>query len=57
MSFKKSEIWTVPNVLTMIRLMLIPVFWVLMLGYDLNGWALIVFMLAWVLPVFRNAER
>ena len=46
MSFKKSDIWTIPNLLTMVRMLLIPVFWVLMLGYDLNGWALVVFMLA-----------
>ena len=46
MSFKKSEIWTVPNVLTMIRLMLIPVFWVLMLVFDLKIWALITFCVA-----------
>jgi len=46
MSFKKSEIWTVPNVLTMVRMLLIPVFWVLMLGYHMNYWALAVFITA-----------
>ena len=46
MPFKKSDIWTIPNVLTMVRMLFIPVFWVLMLGYNLNYWALIVFMVA-----------
>ena len=42
----RKRIWTVPNVLTMIRMALIPVFWVLMLGYRLNYWALAVFVVA-----------
>jgi len=46
MSFKKSDIWTIPNVLTMVRMLLIPVFWVLMLGYDLNYWAMATFIIA-----------
>lgn len=46
MSFKKSDIWTIPNLLTMIRMLLIPVFWVLMLGYNQVTWALVVFMVA-----------
>ena len=46
MSFKKSDIWTIPNLLTMIRMLLIPVFWVLMLGYNETTWALVVFMAA-----------
>ena len=43
---KQKRIWTVPNVLTMIRMALIPVYWVLMIGYKLNYWALAVFVLA-----------
>lgn len=32
---KKENIWNVPNILTMIRLLLIPVYWVLMMnGHD-----------------------
>ena len=31
MSFKKSDILTLPNLLTIVRMALIPVFWVLML--------------------------
>ena len=46
MSFKKSEILTVPNILTIIRMALIPVFWELMLVYNLNEWALAVFIIA-----------
>ena len=46
MSFKKSEILTVPNLLTVMRIALIPVFWVLMMVYNLDRWALAVFMLA-----------
>ena len=42
----RKKIWTVPNVLTMIRMALIPVYWVLMLGYRLNYWALAVFVVA-----------
>ena len=36
----EKRIWTVPNVLTMFRLALVPVYWVLMMGYKLNDWAL-----------------
>ena len=42
----QKRIWTVPNVLTMFRIALIPVYWVLMIGYRLNYWALGVFVLA-----------
>ncbi|MBQ9196294.1 MAG: CDP-alcohol phosphatidyltransferase family protein [Clostridia bacterium] len=41
-----KRIWTVPNVLTMFRMALIPVYWVLMIGYEKNYWALGVFVLA-----------
>ncbi|MBQ9299752.1 MAG: CDP-alcohol phosphatidyltransferase family protein [Clostridia bacterium] len=43
---EQKRIWTVPNVLTMFRMVLIPVYWVLMIGYRLNYWALGVFVLA-----------
>ncbi len=46
MSFKKSEILTIPNILTIIRMALIPVFWVLMMVYNLNYWALFTFAIA-----------
>ena len=46
MSKRKQALWTVPNVLTMFRLALVPVFWVLMLGYRLDFWALGAFVLA-----------
>ena len=46
MSFKKSDILTIPNILTIIRMALIPVFWVLMMGYNLNYWALATFVIA-----------
>ncbi len=46
MSFKKSEILSLPNLLTMVRMALIPVFWILMLGYNLNYWALVTFCIA-----------
>ncbi len=42
----RKRIWTVPNVLTMFRLAMVPVYWVLMMGYRLNYWALGVFVLA-----------
>ena len=42
----RKRIWTVPNVLTMFRLALVPVYWVLMMVYKLNYWALGVFVLA-----------
>ena len=51
MSFKKSEILTIPNLLTIIRMALIPVFWILMMVYNLNDWALIVFVIASVTDV------
>ncbi len=46
MSERKKALWTVPNVLTIFRLLLIPVFWVLMLGFKMDYWALAVFVLA-----------
>lgn len=42
----QKRIWTVPNMLTMFRLALVPVYWVLMMVYKLNYWALAVFVLA-----------
>lgn len=42
----RKKLWTVPNMLTMFRLALVPVYWVLMMGYRLNYWALGVFVLA-----------
>ena len=44
----RKKLWTVPNLLTMLRLALIPVFWVLMVGLRLNYWALAAFALATV---------
>ncbi len=44
-SGKKENIWNVPNVLTMIRLALIPVYWYLILN-DHYYWALGVFFIA-----------
>lgn len=42
---KQQKIWNVPNVLTMLRMALIPVFWYLfMSGY--RWWALVVFVTA-----------
>lgn len=46
MSDSKRRLWTIPNVLTMIRLLLVPVYWILMLGYQLDYWALGAFLLA-----------
>lgn len=42
----RKRIWTVPNVLTMFRMAMIPVYWVLMLGYKKDFWALGVFVAA-----------
>ncbi len=41
-----KRIWTVPNILTMFRMVLIPVYWVLMVWYKKNYWALAVFVTA-----------
>lgn len=46
MSKNKSALWTLPNVLTIIRMLFIPVYWVLMMRFRLNHWALGVFVLA-----------
>ncbi len=46
MSERKKALWTVPNMLTVFRLLLVPVFWVVMLGLQQNHWALAVFVLA-----------
>ncbi|MBR0408522.1 MAG: CDP-alcohol phosphatidyltransferase family protein [Clostridia bacterium] len=45
MSKEKENIWNVPNVLTLIRMALIPVYWVLILN-DHFYWALAVFAIA-----------
>ena len=42
----RKKLWTVPNILTMFRLALVPVFWVLMMGFALNYWALAAFVVA-----------
>lgn len=42
---KKENIWNVPNLLTMIRMLLIPVYWVLMM-HDHYYWALAVYVVA-----------
>jgi len=42
----RKTLWTVPNALTMFRLALVPVYWVLMMVYKLDYWALCVFVLA-----------
>lgn len=42
---KKQNIWNVPNVLTLIRMALIPVFWVLFMK-DQRYWALAVYVIA-----------
>lgn len=42
----KQNIWNVPNILTMLRLLLIPIYWVLMMVRDNETAALIVFVTA-----------
>lgn len=42
----KSRLWTLPNVLTIFRMLLIPIYWVLMMRFELNYWALGTFVLA-----------
>ena len=46
MQEEKQNIWNVPNILTMLRLLLIPIFWVLMMARDNETAALIVFVTA-----------
>lgn len=46
MSLSKSGLHALPNLLTLLRLALVPVLWVLMLVYRLDYWALGVFVLA-----------
>lgn len=43
---KEQKIWNVPNVLTMIRMALIPVFWVLFFTEGCRYWALAVYVIA-----------
>ena len=42
----KQKIWNVPNVLTMIRMALIPVFWALFFTEGCRYWALAVYVIA-----------
>lgn len=42
---EKEKIWNVPNILTMIRMLLIPVYWYVFLSGH-TGWALFVFAVA-----------
>lgn len=46
MSKSKTAIWNIPNTLSMVRLLLIPVFWMLMLGAQHDHIALAVFAAA-----------
>lgn len=46
MSNRNHRLLTIPNILTMIRLALVPVYWILMLVYKLDYWALGAFLLA-----------
>lgn len=43
---KEQKIWNVPNVLTMIRMALIPVFWILFFAEGGRYWALAVYVIA-----------
>ena len=43
---KNQKIWNVPNVLTMIRMALIPVFWILFFTEGCRYWALAVYVIA-----------
>lgn len=43
---KQQKIWNVPNALTMIRMVLIPVFWLLFFTEGCRYWALGVYVLA-----------
>ena len=45
---RKQKLWTIPNLLTLLRLILIPIFWVIMMGLKQDFWALGVFVLATV---------
>jgi cardiolipin synthase len=44
----RNRVWTVPNVLSMIRLAGVPVFLWLILGPEADGWALVLLMVAGV---------
>ncbi len=46
MQEEKQNIWNVPNILTMLRLLLIPIFWLLMMARNNETAALIVFITA-----------
>ncbi|MFT4009606.1 MAG: CDP-alcohol phosphatidyltransferase family protein [Nocardioidaceae bacterium] len=45
---RSSRVWTLPNVLSMIRLAGVPIFLWLVLGPESDGWALVVLMLSGV---------
>ena len=45
MKIEKENIWNVPNVLTMLRIALIPVYWIIFLQGNLY-WALAIFFIA-----------
>ena len=45
MNLKKENIWNVPNVLTMLRMALIPVYWIIFMQGHLY-WALAIFVIA-----------
>ncbi|MET8141019.1 CDP-alcohol phosphatidyltransferase family protein [Sphaerisporangium sp. NPDC005288] len=46
MKSAEDRIWTVPNILSMLRLLGVPVFLWLVLGPKADGWALVLLMLA-----------
>lgn len=43
---RMDAVWTVPNLLSMLRLALVPVFLWLVLGPEADGWAFVVLMVA-----------
>ena len=45
---RSSRVWTVPNLLSMVRLAGVPVFLWLVLGPEADGWALVLLMLSGV---------
>ena len=45
MKIEKENIWNVPNVLTMVRMALIPVYWIIFTQGRLY-WALAIFIIA-----------
>jgi cardiolipin synthase len=52
-----NRVWTIPNALSLLRLLGVPLFLWLALGPHADGWALVVLMVAGITTCSRPSSR